>query len=297
MHPDYWLINLESGNETKLTSNVDYNSAVTQAQRERFKVKRADGFEFWVEVTLPGDWDGEPLPGIIWHYPSEYDDQEDYDEGQRRYNKNDFPGVYTRSIDILVKRGYAVINADWPISAEMGDPNDGFVWSIVQNSTVVIDSTAKRGYIDRERMAIGGHSYGAFGTANAMIHTSFFKAGIAGDGNYNRTLTPLGFQREPRDLWRGLERYVQMTPIFWADRMDGALLMYHGAADQNVGTWPVHSHRMFHALNGIGKEAALYIYPHEGHGPDSQQTLLDLWSRWVDWLDYYVKEGGKAAEE
>ncbi|MDZ7807877.1 MAG: prolyl oligopeptidase family serine peptidase [Gracilimonas sp.] len=215
MHPDSWLINLETGNETKLTSNVDHNETVTQAQRERFKVKRADGFEFWVEVTLPKNWDGSPLPGIIWHYPSEFDDQEDYDERQRRHNKNDFPGVYPRSIDILVKQGYAVINADWPISAEMGDPNDGFVWSIVQNSTVVIDSTAKRGYIDRDRMAIGGHSYGAFGAANAMIHTSFFKAGIAGDGNYNRTLTPLGFQREPRDLWRGLERqHVRADPNF-----------------------------------------------------------------------------------
>lgn len=297
MYPESWFINLETGNENKLTSNVDYNEAVTQAKRERFKVKRADGFEFWVDVTLPKDWDGTPLPGIIWHYPSEFKDQEDYDERQRRYNKNDFPGVYHRSIDILVKRGYAVINADWPISAEIGDPNDGFVWSIVQNSTVVIDSTAKRGYIDRHRMAIGGHSYGAFGTANAMIHTSFFKAGIAGDGNYNRTLTPLGFQREPRDLWRGLERYVQMTPIFWADRLDGALLMYHGAADQNVGTWPVHSHRMFHALNGIGKTAAMYMYPHEAHGPAAEETLLDLWTRWVQWLDHYVKENGEHIPE
>lgn len=297
MHPDSWLLDLESGDETKLTSNVDQNSAITQAKRERFKVTRADGFEFWVEVTLPSDWDGTPLPGIIWHYPSEFDDQEDYDERQRRYNKNDFPGVYHRSIDILVKRGYAVINSDWPISAEMGDPNDGFVWSIVQNSTVVIDSTAKRGYIDRDRMAIGGHSYGAFGTANAMIHTSFFKAGIAGDGNYNRTLTPLGFQREPRDLWRGFDRYVQMTPIFWADRMDGALLMYHGAADQNVGTWPTHSRRMFHALNGIGKTAAMYMYPHEAHGPAAEETLLDLWTRWVQWMDHYVKAKGEHVSE
>lgn len=297
MQPDSWLVNLETGDESKLTSNVDYNSAVTQAQRERFKVKRADGFEFWVEVTLPSDWDGTPLPGIIWHYPSEFDDQEDYDERQRRHNKNDFPGIYHRSIDILVKRGYAVINADWPISAEMGDPNDGFVWSIVQNSTVVIDSTANRGYIDRDRMAIGGHSYGAFGTANAMIHTSFFKAGIAGDGNYNRTLTPLGFQREPRDLWRGFDRYVQMTPIFWADRLDGALLMYHGAADQNVGTWPTHSRRMFHALNGIGKTAAMYMYPHEAHGPASEETLLDLWTRWVQWMDHYVKNKGEHVSE
>lgn len=296
-HPDSWLYNTDTEDKTKLTDNSDYNEAVTQAKRERFKVKRADGFEFWVEVTLPADWDGEPLPGIIWHYPSEYDDQEDYDEDTRDYNKNSFPGVYTRSPDIFVKRGYAVINADWPIAAERGGPNDGFVWSIVQNSTTVIDSVESRGYIDRDRMAIGGHSYGAFGAANAMVHTSFFKAGIAGDGNYNRTLTPMGFQREPRDLWRGQDRYLDMSPIFRADRIDGALLMYHGEEDQNVGTWPTHSRRMFHALNGMGKTAAMYMYPHEAHGPAAEETLLDLWTRWVNWMDHYVKDKGEHIPE
>lgn len=297
MHPDSWLVNLDSGEETKLTSNTDYNKAITNAQRSRFKVKRSDGFEFWVEVVMPEDWNGEPLPGLIWHYPTEYDDQEDYDESQRRYNKNNFPGVYSRDPEFLTKRGYAVINADWPIAAERGAPNDGFVWSIVQNSTVVIDSVVAKGFLDRERVAIGGHSYGAFGTANALIHTSFFEAGIAGDGNFNRTLTPMGFQREPRDLWRGQDRYVEMSPIFWADRLDGALLMYHGLEDQNVGTWPTNSRRMFHALNGIGKTAALYMYPHEAHGPGAKETILDLWTRWVNWLDHYVKNEGEHVPE
>ena len=242
---------------------------------------------------MPQDWNGEPLPGLIWHYPREVDDQEDYNEGVRDYNQNRYPRIYARSSDILVKEGYAVLQPDWPITGERGSSNDNFVWSIVQNSTAVIDSAEARGYIDRHRMAIGGHSYGAFGTSNAMIHTSFFKAGIAGAGNYNRTLTPLGFQREPNDLWRGQDRYMQMSPIFWADRLDGALLMYHSEEDQNVGTWPTNSRRMFHALNGIGKDAALYMYPHEGHGPDAEQTILDLWTRWVDWLDYYVKYPGQ----
>lgn len=297
MHPDSWLYNTDTEEKTKLTNNTDYNEAVTQAKRDRFKVKRADGFKFWVEVTVPADWDGEALPGIIWHYPSEYDDQEDYNEDLRDYNKNNFPGVYSRSADIFVKRGYAVIDADWPISAERGGPNDGFVWSIIQNSTAVIDSVENRGYIDRDRMAIGGHSYGAFGTANAMVNTSFFKAGIAGDGNYNRTLTPMGFQREPRDLWRGLDRYLDMSPIFRADQLDGALLMYHGEEDQNVGTWPTHSRRMLHSLNGIGKTAAMYMYPHEAHGPAAEETLLDLWTRWIDWMDHYVKNKGDHVPE
>lgn len=289
-YPNFWHVDLESGDRTQLTENVDYNEAVTRATRDRFKVKRADGIEFWMDVVLPAGWDGEPLPGLIWHYPREYDDQEDYNESLRRHNKNSYPRVGARSADIMVKEGYAVLLPDWPIVGDRGTSNDNFVWSIVQNSTAVIDSAETRGYIDRSKMAIGGHSYGAFGTSNAMIHTSFFKAGIAGAGNYNRTLTPLGFQRERSDLWRGMDRYMQMSPIFWADRLDGALLMYHSEADQNVGTWPTNSRRMFHALNGMGKTAALYMYPHEGHGPAAQETLLDLWKRWVDWLDVHVKE-------
>lgn len=289
MLPDSWLKDLSSGDLTKLTDNTDYNEAVTQAQRERFKVKRADGFEFWVDVILPADWDGERLPGFLWHYPREFDDQEEYDDGLRNYNINRYPRIGARSSDIMVKKGYAVIQPDWPIAGDRGTANDGFVWSIVQNSTAVIDSVDARGYVDRHRMAMGGHSYGAFGTVNAMIHTSFFKAGIAGAGNFNRTLTPMGFQRERSDLWRGMDRYMQMSPIFWADRMDGALLMYHGAEDQNVGTWPTNSERLFHALNGLDKEAVLYMYPHEGHGPAAEETLVDMWTRWAEWLDYHVK--------
>ena len=288
-YPNYWFVDLNSNDRMQLTENRDYNEALAQAPRDRFKVTRPDGIEFWMEVVMPPDWDGEPLPGFIWHYPREYDDQEDYNESIRRHNKNSYPRIGTRTPDIMAKAGYAVLKPDWPIVGDRGTANDNFVWSIVQNSTAVIDSSEAKGYIDRHHMAIGGHSYGAFGTSNAMIHTSFFKAGIAGSGNYNRTLTPLGFQRERSDLWRGMDRYMQMSPIFWADRLDGALLMYHGEEDQNVGTWPTNSRRMFHALNGIGKTAALYRYPHEAHGPAAEETLLDMWTRWVDWLDVHVK--------
>lgn len=288
-YPNFWYVDLRSDDRKQVTENVDYNEAVAQAQRDRFKVTRADGIEFWMETVLPKDWDGEPLAGLIWHYPREYSDQEDYNESFRRHNKNSYPRIGARTADIMVKEGYAVLKPDWPIIGDAGTSNDNFVWSIVQNSTAVIDAAEAKGYIDRHKMAIGGHSYGAFGASNAMIHTSFFKAGIAGAGNYNRTLTPLGFQRERSDLWRGMDRYMQMSPIFWADRLDGALLMYHGEEDQNVGTFPINSKRMFHALNGIGKTAVMYMYPHEAHGPAAKETLLDMWTRWVDWLDYHVK--------
>ena len=121
--------------------------------------------------------------------------------------------------------------------------------------------------IDRTRLAIGGHSYGAFSTVNAMVNTPFFKAGIAGDGAYNRTLTPLGFQNERRDLWEAPNVYLDMSPFLKANQLTGALLMYHGMHDQNVGTDPINSLRLFHALNGLGKTVALYRYPYEDHGP------------------------------
>lgn len=293
-YPNSWYVNLSDNKRTRLTENVDPNRAVSQAHRDRFKVKRADGIEFWVEVVMPAGWNGEPLAGVIWHYPKKYNDQDDYNESLMYHNKNSYPKITPRSADILVKEGYAVIKPDWPIIGGRGNSNDNFVQSVIENSSAVIDGAEAKGYIDRSKMAIGGHSYGAFGTTNAMIHTPFFKAGIAGSGNYNRTLTPFGFQQEKNDLWEAMNRFIEMSPLFRADKLDGALLMYHGEEDQNSGTWPVNSERMFHALNGMGKTAAMYMYPHEGHTLSAKETVLDMWSRWVDWLDHHVK--GKQEE-
>ena len=138
--------------------------------------------------------------------------------------------------------------------------NDNYVHDLRNNLAAVIDELDRRGLIDRTRLAIGGHSYGAFSTVNAMVHTPFFKAGIAGDGAYNRTLTPIGFQSERRDLWEAPNVYLTMSPFLYANHLTGALLMYHGLADQNVGTDPINSIRLYHALNGLGKTVgAVYV--------------------------------------
>ena len=128
-----------------------------------------------------------------------------------------------------------------------------------------------------------------------MVHTPFFKAGIAGDGNYNRTLTPMSFQAERRYIWDARETYLAMSPLLWANQFNGALLMYHGMDDANTGTFPIHAPRMFQALNGLGRPVSLYQYPYEGHGPRAKETVLDLWARWAEWLDMWIKhpERGK----
>ena len=276
---------------TQLTGNVDYTPDLTNAPRERFTVERPDGFRFMVNVTMPPDFqEGEERPAMFWFYPREYEDQESYDEGARTFNKNAFPNFGTRSIEYLIRLGYVVVEPDAPIVGEAGRINNNYQHDLRNNLAAVIDELDARGIIDRRRLGLGGHSYGAFGTVNAMVHTPFFKAGIAGDGNYNRTFTPLGFQRERRHFWDAREVYLGMSPFVYANNLTGALLLYHGMHDQNVGTAPDHSPRLFHALNGLGKEAAMYLYPFEDHGPATKETLLDLWARWAAWLDVHLAE-------
>jgi len=283
------------GQLRKITNNRDYNPEITSAQRRRLTVSRADGFTFKVDVTLPPNHrPGTRLPAIFWFYPREYTDQESYDETLRTYNRNRFPSVGVRSMDFMTMAGYAVVQPDAPIIGESGRMNDNYEHDLRNNLAAVIDHLDREGIIDRSRLGVGGHSYGAFSTVNAMVHTPFFKAGIAGDGNYNRTLTPLGFQTERRDLFAGRDTYLRMSPYLYANNLTGALLMYHGMDDQNVGTAPDHSKRLFHVLNGLGKTAALYMYPYEDHGPATEETIMDLWARWVAWLDTYVKNGKQA---
>jgi dipeptidyl aminopeptidase/acylaminoacyl peptidase len=274
----------------RLTDNRDYTPDLTRAPRERFIVERPDGFRFRVEVTLPPDHrPGTRLPAMFWFYPREYAGQEEYDRGARTWNRNAFPQYGPRSIAFLARMGYAVVEPDSPIIGANGLYNNNYENDLRNNLAAVIDELDRRGLVDRTRLGIGGHSYGAFSTVNAMAHTPFFRAGIAGDGNYNRTLTPLSFQTERRDLWEARETYLNMSPILHANNLTGALLMYHGLHDQNVGTDPINSPRLFHALNGLGKITSMYLYPFEDHGPATRETLLDLWGRWSAWLEKYVK--------
>jgi dipeptidyl aminopeptidase/acylaminoacyl peptidase len=152
------------------------------------------------------------------------------------------------------------------------------------------------GYVDVDRIGHGGHSYGAFATANLLAHSPFFKAGIAGNGAYNRTLTPMGFQNEERFIWEAEDVYLEMSPFFNADHIDTPLLMYHGADDNNTGTYPIQSDRLIQALTGLGKTAVLYKYPFESHSPRAKKTYLDFWARWLEWFDKYVKQEDKPAD-
>lgn len=294
--PQSYVLTLASREAKQLTNNVDLMPEITKAVRKTIVARRADGYSFNVKVTLPADYkDGTRLPAMFWFYPREFDNQEAYNRSltQGAGAANRFPTYGPRSLAFIVTQGYALIEPDAPIFASEGQlPNDNYVVDLRNNLAAVIDALDTLAIVDRQRLGIGGHSYGAFSTVNAMVHTPFFKAGIAGDGAYNRTLTPNGFQSERRDLWQGRQTYLEMSPFLYADQLNGALLMYHSTEDQNVGTDPINSIKLFHALQGLGKTASLYMYPYEDHGPVARETVLDQWARWVAWLDKYVKNAG-----
>ena len=294
--PNAYLKDLKSGAVTPITKNVDPAPDFTALQRKRVVVTRADGIKFVVRVTLPADYKpGTRLPGMFWFYPYEYTDQAGYDRTLRTENVSKFPTSGPRTIEFLATQGYAVANFDPPIIGEANRMNDNYVSDLRMNLYAVIDELDRQGFIDRQKLGLGGHSYGAFSTMNAMVNVPYFKAGIAGDGMYNRTLTPTGFQSERRDLWSGQKTYLDMSPMLNADKLQGAILMYHSIEDQNVGTDPISSIRMMQALRANGKTASLFMYPYEDHGPVTKETLFDQWARWTTWLDLYVKNDGMAA--
>jgi dipeptidyl aminopeptidase/acylaminoacyl peptidase len=292
---DVYLRDAKANTSRKVTANRDVASDVTGAIAKRLTVTRSrDGFRFFVDVTLPKGWTpGTKLPGIIWFYPREYTGQASYDSSKYSINVNNFPDLAparpASSVKLWVTQGYALIEPDIPIFGDAGRMNDNYTRDLKENLDAVIDAVVDAGFVDRNRMGIGGHSYGAFSTVNAMTLVPYFKAGIAGDGMYNRSLTPFGFQSESRNFFQAQDTYLDMSPYYRADKISGALLMYHNGEDQNVGTALMSSQRMFHALQGLGKPAALYIHPYEDHSVATYASDLDQWARWVAWMDLYVR--------
>jgi dipeptidyl aminopeptidase/acylaminoacyl peptidase len=275
-----------------LSEFADPAPALTASQRFQFKFTRPDSVQLNAEAVLPADWKpGTPLPTIFWVYPTDYRSAAAASQNRRAPNR--FPSQSPLNPEVLVTQGYAIVYADIAVVGT----NDKYVKEIGLSAKAAIDECAKRGFTDPDRVGVGGHSYGAFSTANLLAHTDLFKAGIASDGAYNRTLTPFTFQAEERTLWEARDTYLQMSPFLYAGQINEPLLLYHNLDDTNVGTHPMQSQRMFEALNGMGKTVTLVEYPYEDHGPASKETVLDYWARALEWYDRYVKKapGGSAA--
>lgn len=260
-------------------------------QKQQLRYKRADGVELTATLLLPPGYkksDG-PLPTFLWAYPAEFKSAQA--AGQVSGSPYTFNRISYWTGAAFVTMGYAVLeNASIPIIGEGKDePNDTYVEQLVSSAKAAIDEGVRLGVVDSSRVGVGGHSYGAFMTANLLSHSKLFKAGIARSGAYNRTLTPFGFQNEQRTYWQAPEVYNTMSPFMNTDKMKTPLLMTHGEADNNTGTYPIQSERYYNALKGQGATVKLVFLPYESHGYTAQESILHMLYEMNDWLDKYVK--------
>ncbi len=291
--PNYYIRNIKNRKAPQqITFFKNPYESLRGVHKELITYKRDDGVELSGTLYLPADYDmqkKEKLPMILWAYPREYKDAAT--AGQVTTSPHQFTSPWYGSPVFWVTRGYAILDgAAFPIIGE-GDeePNDTFREQLVANAKAAIDAVDELGFIDRNRVAVGGHSYGAFMTANLLSHSDLFAAGIARSGAYNRTLTPFGFQSEERTYWEAPEVYYNMSPFMHADKMKTPILLIHGEADNNSGTYPLQSERYFNALKGLGAHARLVFLPKESHGYAARESVLHVLWEQDRWLEKWVK--------
>ncbi len=292
--PNYWLKNLRLRiADRQLTNFTNPYPQMEGVSKEKIRYKRADGVNLTGDLYLPKNYNKEkdaPLPVLIWAYPAEYNSASD--AAQIRGSEHRFILLSGASPLSLVTQGYAVLNnAEMPIVATdtSKKPNDNFVDQLKMNAEAAINYLSERGVGDKNRVAVAGHSYGAFMTANLLAHTNLFKAGIARSGAYNRSLTPFGFQNEDRTYWQATALYNEMSPFNYADKIKTPILLIHGDADNNTGTYPIQSERLFNAIKGHGGTVRYVSLPFESHGYAAQENLLHTLAEQYEWLEKYVK--------
>lgn len=292
-YPNYYILNTVKRIAPVAITHFDNPfKSIANVYKEVIKYKRPDGVELTGTLYLPAGYDmqkKEKLPMVMWAYPTEYKDKSS--AGQNTTNPNEFVYPYYGTPIYWVTRGYAILDdAAFPIVGEgTAEPNDTFIPQLVANAKAAIDAVDSMGYIDRTRVAVGGHSYGAFMTANLLTHSDLFAAGIARSGAYNRTLTPFGFQAEERNYWEAPDVYNAMSPFMHVDKMKTPMLLVHGGDDNNPGTHTMQSERYFNALKGFGAPARLVILPKESHGYAAKESVLHLLWEQDQWLENYVK--------
>lgn len=291
-YPNYYFRNLSDNKLKQITQFKNPFVSLQGVHKEVINYKRDDGLDLTGTLYLPIGYNKkkkEKMPMILWAYPREFKDKSS--AGQNTQNPNEFTYPYYGSPIYWVAKGYVVLDdATFPIVGE-GDeqPNDSFRKQLVANAKAAIDAVDEMGYIDRNRVGVGGHSYGAFMVANLLSHSDLFAAGIARSGAYNRTLTPFGFQSEERNYWEAPEVYYNMSPFMHAEKMKTPLLLVHGEADNNSGTYPMQSERYFNALKGLGATVRLVILPKESHGYRAKESILHLLWEQDQWLETHVK--------
>jgi dipeptidyl aminopeptidase/acylaminoacyl peptidase len=287
--PNYAVLDLKSATRVPVTEFKDPHPHITAAERTLVTYQRKDGVGLSGTIYLPpGYKKGERLPMLVWAYPREFVDAAA--AGQLTGSANRFTTVRGASHLLLLAEGYAIFDGPtMPIVGPGETANDTYVEQLVASAAAAIDKAVEMGIADRDRVAVGGHSYGAFMTANLLAHSDLFAAGIARSGAYNRTLTPFGFQAETRTFWEIPDIYEKMSPFWYAHRINEPILLIHGEADNNSGTFPIQSERLYMALKGHGATVRYVTLPNEAHGYAARESNFHTVAETLNWLNKYVK--------
>jgi dipeptidyl aminopeptidase/acylaminoacyl peptidase len=291
--PNYYIRELPGGPRQAITQLKDPHPHITAAQRMFVTYKRKDGVDLSGTIYLPpGHKQGERLPMLVWAYPREFVDASAASQVQGSPNR--FTAVSGSSHLLLLTQGYAIFDGPtMPIVGAGETANDTYVDQLVASAQAAVDKAVDLGVADRNRVAVGGHSYGAFMTANLLAHSDIFAAGIARSGAYNRSLTPFGFQAETRTYWEIPDIYGKMSPFNYANRINEPILLIHGEADDNSGTFPIQSERLYMALKGHGATVRYVTLPNEAHGYAARESNLHVVAETLNWLEKYVKNGSR----
>jgi dipeptidyl aminopeptidase/acylaminoacyl peptidase len=287
--PNLFVRTTASGALRQLTHVTDPQPMLRGIGRRLVTYKRADGVDLSFTLYTPPGWkEGTRLPTLVWAYPLEFIDSST--ASQNTNTTQTFVTVAGPSPLFLALAGYAVLdNASMPIVGDPATVNDTYVEQLTADAQAVVDQAVAIGVADKDRIAVGGHSYGAFMTANLLAHTRLFRAGIARSGAYNRTLTPFGFQSERRNYWEATDLYTKMSPFTYANAIKDPLLLIHGMADDNTGTFPIQSERLYAAIKGNGGTARLVMLPYEAHGYVGRESVETTLAEMTAWLDRYLK--------
>jgi len=288
--PNFFIKNAAGQTQLALTKFTDPTPVVRKVSKQLVKYKRPDGVDLSFTLYLPPDYrPGTRLPTVVWAYPREYTDAST--AGQVSGSPSRFTTIGGASQLFYALQGYAVLDdAAIPIIGTPEHVNDTYVQQLTAGAKAAIDKAAQMGVTDPNRVGVGGHSYGGFMTANLLAHTDLFKAGVARSGAYNRTLTPFGFQNEQRTFWEAEETYLKMSPFMFADQLKEPILFIHGEADDNTGTFPIQSDRMYQAIRGHGGIARLVTLPYEAHGYAARESIEHTLHEMITWMERWVKD-------
>lgn len=289
--PNYFVRSAGSTEKRPLTSFPDPTPMLRKITKKLVTYKRADGVPLSFTLYLPADYkEGERLPTILWAYPLEFNDAATAGEvSGSPYHFTTITGIGNIHL-LLITQGYAVLdNATMPVIGDPETMNNTYVEQVVSSAKAAIDKAAEMGVSDPNRVGVGGHSYGAFMTANLLAHSDLFRAGVARSGAYNRTLTPFGFQSERRTFWEAPDMYMKVSPFASADKIHHPILLIHGMADDNSGTFPIQSERMYEAIKGNGGIVRYVQLPYEAHGYLARESIEDVLWEMTNWFDHWVK--------